>query len=577
MPNKRFIDPKTYLEQEKRRKKKPAHRRAALYTRVSDDLQEKQCSIETQIACLREYCEREGIEVHDVYRDEDVRSEVPHHLRPDGHRLIEDAKAAKFDLVLVYLSCRWSRYPEVYHAGRKTLEKLGIDLDSPGERLSWETPTEAFASDVRLRTNQFYRDLLLKYTLDGRYQWAAKGVYTGGPPHYGYQVVPAPEFGEGRKKYIVDPYEYPVIVRIFRLCVEGWSCPQIAKLFNKEKIPVPAKSEKYAKSRHPRVINCKGVWSPQRIALIIRDRLFTGACVYGGSDHHTATIRVAPPIIDLDTYEKAQLCLAENKRGSSRNAKRYYLFRRKLFCEHCGVGYSGSTSERSGNRAVQIFYRCGGYTKHLRGLQDEPCPVPKLPAEEWEADLWEATVHELEQYEETLTRLREEWKGEQDDSERLRKERDRLKKQEADLENEETMALRGKSKIGTDLDSEQAKRVIKSVGEELERVTIKLTSIEQALAESTRRQGRLENAEQYLEEYRQMLKPGMSPEEKKRIIDGMLDRAVVRQMADGTGYEIVYYFWAEKPKDARIVAITSTDDCNNPWLLAAIHRPLLRR
>src|SRR6185437_14846064 len=219
--------------------------------------------------------------------------------------------------------------------------------DSPGERLSWDTPSAAFASDVRLRSNLFYRDMLLQYTLDGRYQWTAKGVYTGGPPHYGYLVVPAPEFGEDRKKYMIDPYESQVIIRIFRLCVEeGWSCPKIARLFNKEKVPVPAKSEKYAHSRHPRIVNCKGVWSPQRIALILRDRLFTGNCLYGGSKHHEPIIRVAPPIIDLGTYEKAQVRLAENKRGSSRNAKRCYLFRGRLYCAHCGVAYSGFTSER---------------------------------------------------------------------------------------------------------------------------------------------------------------------------------------------------------------------------------------
>src|SRR5438128_4710045 len=128
--------------------------RAGLYMRVSGAEQEQWQTIKAQEHYLRQHCARNGVTVAEVYRDEDCESEIPLERRPDGHRLLADCEAGRLDTVLVFRSCRISRYPAVYHAARKALLRCRVDLESISERLSWDTPGDAFSSDILLRSNQ---------------------------------------------------------------------------------------------------------------------------------------------------------------------------------------------------------------------------------------------------------------------------------------------------------------------------------------------------------------------------------------------------------------------------------------
>jgi site-specific DNA recombinase len=76
--------------------------RVALYMRVSREVQKEKESIATQDGFLEEYCKLYGHEVVGVYKDEAVSGTVPMHERPEGVRLLADAKAHAFDVVLVY-------------------------------------------------------------------------------------------------------------------------------------------------------------------------------------------------------------------------------------------------------------------------------------------------------------------------------------------------------------------------------------------------------------------------------------------------------------------------------------------
>jgi hypothetical protein len=543
MSRNRFRDPEKtlarYDEQDSQKHRPLAGRIAALYERVSGDRQAKEASIETQDSYLRQYCQHHDIFIYDTYKDDPAKSEVPMAERAEGHRLIEDAKRDCFDLVLVHSICRWSRYPDVYKQAQGTMHKLGIDLDCPSEHLSWDSPGESFASDVRLRSSQLVRDIIDKATSDGKYTWAAKGAALGAAPHYGYLPIPAPEWGKNRKRLVIDEQEAAIIRRIFDLLVrQRLSCRQIAALFNQEGVPLPSASPKWDGFRnHVSARKCQGRWSASRVSQIVRDRLFLGQCLYGGTDQRRPVLRLVPAIIDAETFALAQLRLAENSKRSSRNSKRCYLLSGKLRCATCNAAYTGVT-ENNGTKAKargwtpRPIYRCQGYQRKFDG-QDTQCPFYRLPAVALEDDLWETLVNYLEHYEDRLTELRDEWRNDSQSRGRAACQRDELFRRQRRLEEEETDALRGKSRLGFDLTREQARQILDTVREEKKQLDIKISELDALLLHLDQRQAHVETAEEYIERYRANIREVLDPKMRQEIVAVFLESALVKPGPSG--------------------------------------------
>src|SRR3712207_2176306 len=81
---------------------KESGERLAFYMRVSSEEQAERMTIGTQEEFLDQYCALYGHEVADVYKDEAISGTVPMDERPEGRRLLDDAKTGVFGTVLVY-------------------------------------------------------------------------------------------------------------------------------------------------------------------------------------------------------------------------------------------------------------------------------------------------------------------------------------------------------------------------------------------------------------------------------------------------------------------------------------------
>src|SRR5918995_5382169 len=88
-----------------------APERVALCLRVSSEEQRDRETIEIQREFLEQYCRLYGLEVVQIYADDGVSGTVPLHGRPEGRRLLEDAKEGKFSTLLVYRLDRLGRRP----------------------------------------------------------------------------------------------------------------------------------------------------------------------------------------------------------------------------------------------------------------------------------------------------------------------------------------------------------------------------------------------------------------------------------------------------------------------------------
>src|SRR5215211_3850940 len=102
--------------------------RVALYLRVSSEEQRDAGTIQTQRDFLEQYRELYGLEVVDVYADDAVSGTIPLHERPEGRRLLEDAKAGRFNTVLLYRLDRIGRKLLVVVDAHDRLEEASVAL-----------------------------------------------------------------------------------------------------------------------------------------------------------------------------------------------------------------------------------------------------------------------------------------------------------------------------------------------------------------------------------------------------------------------------------------------------------------
>lgn len=83
--------------------------KAAIYCRVSTEEQAQAGTIDAQVQFARRYCDLNQVQIVEWYLDDGVTGTIPISDRPSGKRLMGDAKAGRFETVLVYRVDRFGR------------------------------------------------------------------------------------------------------------------------------------------------------------------------------------------------------------------------------------------------------------------------------------------------------------------------------------------------------------------------------------------------------------------------------------------------------------------------------------
>ena len=207
--------------------------RAVIYARYSTDLQSA-CSIEDQLRLCRARIEAEGWSLVNTYTDYAISGAS--RLRPGYQKLLEDARAGTFDIVVAEALDRLSRDQEDTAALYKQLSFAGVRLVTLAEG-------EISELHVGLKGTMnalFLKDLAMKTRrgLEGRVRQGR----SGGGLCYGYKVAaerdaagnPIPG---GRE---IDASEAEVVRRIFREYAAGLSPTRTSpRRLNAEGVPGP--------------------------------------------------------------------------------------------------------------------------------------------------------------------------------------------------------------------------------------------------------------------------------------------------------------------------------------------------
>lgn len=320
-------------------------RRVVAYARYSSNNQREE-SIDAQLRAIGDYCDREQVQLVEVYTDEAQSATSDNR---DDFMVMIDAllkgKITDIDAVLVHKFNRFARNKYDSALYKKRLKDIGIRVisvtqpidDSPEGRIL-ETMIEAMDS--------YYSENLALEVKKGMLENALKGKHTGGGKLLGLSVD-----AEG---YYYPDENAPIVRRIFNEYANG-----VPKLKIVERL-----SREGYRNQYGRPFNVRTLYD------LLQNEKYIGNYVY----NHTATetIRldgiIKEPIIDSDLWD-----IVQEKRktmNKPKMRKRNYFMTGALRCGICGFSYCGSGSKKktkSGEVYRASYYKCAGKDKNKNG------------------------------------------------------------------------------------------------------------------------------------------------------------------------------------------------------------------
>jgi site-specific DNA recombinase len=369
--------------------------RVALLLRVSSEEQREKETIELQEEFLEQYCGLYELEVAGTYKDDGVSGTIPLHERPEGRRLLQDAREGKFDAVLVYKLDRLGRTLLVIVDAHDRLQEAGVALRSGTEPIDTSTPSGRLIFQMLASFAEYERGTIRERTQAGLHRAYRGGRHFGAVP-YGYRTD---EHG------CLEPVEEEaaVVREIIANIAGGSTLYAEAKRLNDLGIPAPGWRYTSGKKR-----SGSHSWSVMTVSNVVRQRAYSGTHevrVNGGKDIIEQPVAA---VVEPYLQERAKLALTQNKRYPDRKGNRKYLLSGLVKCEACGSACTGHPATKDGKKYHYYVCRAGRTKDFGRGLPHHP---PYVSAAWLEGLVWADVRRFVEDPGEVLERVREQLGG----------------------------------------------------------------------------------------------------------------------------------------------------------------------
>lgn len=302
--------------------------RAAIYVRISKDVEGLGLGVERQTSECRTLAERRGLDVVDVYRDNDI-SAYKGKARPEFARMVAGMKAGEFDVVLAWHPDRLTRQPTELEALIDILDATGIpvvtvaageyDLSTSAGRLSARIVGAVARSESETKSERLKSKAA---------QAATMGTAPGGRTPYGYRRVDG--------AYVVDEDEAGALRTMADDVLAGRSLLSISRDLDARGIPTRG-----GKPWHHSTVRAVLV-NPAVAGLRVHQREIAGPGAW-------------EPILDRQTWDAVRTVLTDPARKRKQPARRYLLA--GLLVTPTGERLSGNTSGKTGRR---IYKTNGG-------------------------------------------------------------------------------------------------------------------------------------------------------------------------------------------------------------------------
>ena len=361
---------------------------AAIYCRLSEEDRNKlnkdddSGSIQNQKSMLIQYARSQQWEIFDIYSDDDYAGSDRN--RPQFKRLLADAEAHRFDVILCKTQSRFTRELELVEKYIHGLFPIwGIRFVSIVDHADTANKGNKKSRQITGLVNEWYLEDMsenIRSVLTNRRE---NGFHIGAFAPYGYKKNP-----ERRGHLIIDPEAAGTVREIFSLFAEGYGKSAIAKLLNERGVPNPTEYKRQKGFRYKQPQKSAGTqWKYPTIAGILTNEVYIGNLVqgrYGSVSYKTRQIRPRPkenwiraegthePIIDLQLWNRVQAKVDSHAKPFA-STGRLHPFSGKVSCMYCG--YAVRPHKSHGHYYLQC---------HTGHVADGVCPGAFIPMAELE-------------------------------------------------------------------------------------------------------------------------------------------------------------------------------------------------
>ena len=313
---------------------------AAIYLRVSSEMQKEGFSIEAQKLACQRCVQEKGFHLSEdhIYIDEAFTAK--NEDRPAFRKMMVDAYMKQFSLIVVHKMDRFERNAEASAKTSRELKAIGVKVFSAYENL--ELSDDLFCK-ILSALNEHYIANLSMETAKGKHQSARSGYSNCSRPPFGYrkwQHGDPPELD--RRILIVDHPAAEAVREIFELYATGmYSFMDLAQYLNDKGFRT-----------------CTGrAFGKETIRSMMENVVYVGCVVYNNSLEEKFEIYPGKheAIIPIDLFKKvkeirSQKIIAHNTAPvGDENIKNHCLVQNLVCCAECGQRLRVKRSSYSDN------------------------------------------------------------------------------------------------------------------------------------------------------------------------------------------------------------------------------------
>ena len=343
----------------------------AIYARVSSESQAKDGTIDSQIEVLQEYASNRNLSI--IYECIDNGFSGADLNRPGLDQLRDLAQEGLIEGVLLLSPDRLSRKQAHQIILMEEFQKRNIQVLFTTQQFG-DSPEDRLMLQIQGSISEYERAKILDRTRRGTLHAVRKGQVLGSNAPYGYEFVRKSD--DAPAHWEINPEEAVLVKRVYDLYLnKGMKGRSIARLFESEGIPSRSSYNKWWESLIYSILKNKtytGVANMYKKKFVIPDKSpkinHYRKNKKSGKVHRSQEdwIEISvPAIIDLKTWEDAQVILKKNSIQSKRNnTKNEYLLRGLVVCGLCGCMAPGMVSHK------HTYYSCGA--KRNKNITTKP-------------------------------------------------------------------------------------------------------------------------------------------------------------------------------------------------------------
>lgn len=350
--------------------------RAAIYARVSSATQRDAQTIQAQLPACRELAARHGWQLVNEYTDDGVSAAAGNLERRLGLlRLLADAEAGAFDVVVVYDEDRLTRSDRLrergYILGTLQEARVKIATVTKGNLIDLDTDEgDLQISFGGLQSSSWLRKHKARI-MAGKTRAIAAGRKPAGPTPFGLA------YDRATGAWSLHPAHAPLVAEMFERVAGGESCRAISDDLELRGVPRPR----------------GGAWCRERVWQLVTSRTYLGEWQ---ADKAKRLKIAVPPTVTEELWQQAQLALIRHGKRGIRRVRHIYMLEGLAKCGACGapLGIRSGVKRGATYKASPAAYVCSHRRRPPAGVAT--CTAPCVAVAAVDDRVWGAVRRELE-------------------------------------------------------------------------------------------------------------------------------------------------------------------------------------